>query len=46
MSIFDVEDKIDYNWLIDNGFSVDEKTGVAYVAISTTCFLYFYIKIK
>lgn len=20
MSIFDVEDKIDYNWLIDNGF--------------------------
>lgn len=22
MSIFDVEDKIDYNWLIDNGFSV------------------------
>lgn len=22
MSIFDVEDKIDYNWLINNGFSV------------------------
>lgn len=21
MSIFDIEDKIDYNWLIDNGFS-------------------------
>ena len=24
MSIFDVEDKIDYNWLIDNGFSVQK----------------------
>lgn len=24
MSIFDVEDKIDYNWLIDNGFSAQK----------------------
>lgn len=27
MSLFDIEDKIDYNWLIDNGFSTKVRYG-------------------
>ena len=51
MSIFDVEDKIDYNWLIDNGFSTRDNLShnnhiLTKILRTRNPFVYMHINIK